>query len=255
MDGSKITILKFGRSVLQTEGDLPALVREIRRWLHVGGGVVAVISAIGSTTDALFSQAARYGGAPSQEAMASLVATGETRSAALLSLALNGDGISTTILDPTRIDLQAEGPLLDSTLLHVNADSIRLALDEFAVAVAPGFVARSGNGYTVLLGRGGSDLTALFLADRLQACCCRLIKDVDGLYETDPNSANGSRPRRFRNMHWEDALRVDGRVVQHKAIQFAALRGMAFEVTALAHDDATTVGSNQSTFFSERSAQ
>jgi aspartokinase len=54
MDGSRITVLKFGSSVLRTVGDLPSVVREIRRWLDGASRVVAVVSAIGNTTDALF---------------------------------------------------------------------------------------------------------------------------------------------------------------------------------------------------------
>ena len=65
MDGSRITILKYGSSVLRTESDLPTVVREIRRWLDGDSRVVAVVSAIGNTTDALFNQANRYGDSPS----------------------------------------------------------------------------------------------------------------------------------------------------------------------------------------------
>jgi hypothetical protein len=48
MDACRITILKFGSSVLRTEGDLPTAVREICRWLAGLSRVVAVVSAIGN---------------------------------------------------------------------------------------------------------------------------------------------------------------------------------------------------------------
>ncbi len=52
----------------------------------------------------------------------------------------------------------------------------------------PGFVGRDASGRTSVLGRGGSDLTAVFLARELEGSC-RLVKDVDGLYTADPASS------------------------------------------------------------------
>jgi aspartokinase len=39
----------------------------------------------------------------------------------------------------------------------------------------------------ISLGRGGSDLSAVLLADGLEAEQCELIKDVPGYFTEDPN--------------------------------------------------------------------
>ncbi|MFG0259501.1 MAG: hypothetical protein ACF8LK_04030, partial [Phycisphaerales bacterium JB041] len=88
--------------------------------------------------------------------------------------------------------------------------------------------------------RGGSDLTALFLAQRLGASC-RLVKDVDGLYEWDP-SLPGARPRRFATLTWDEALALDGTIVQHKAVRWARQHGLPFEVGSLAATEVSRVG-------------
>ena len=88
---------------------------------------------------------------------------------------------------------------------------LRRALAAEGVVVFPGYIATDGHGRTVVLGRGGSDLTALYLAHRLglvrgsAAARCRLIKDVDGLYERDP-AAPGPVPARYATATWDDAL-------------------------------------------------
>ena len=89
-----ITVLKFGSSVLCCEADLSKAVQEIYRWTRDGHRVVAVVSAIGSTTDALLARARTYGSDLSDEAVATLVATGEATSAALLTLALERAGVT-----------------------------------------------------------------------------------------------------------------------------------------------------------------
>jgi homoserine dehydrogenase len=244
-----LTVLKFGSSILRTENEIGFLVEEIRRWSSEESRVIAVVSAIGKTTDRLMNLAVRYGENFNQEGAATLTSTGELASAALLTLALCKAGIAVTILDPARLRLLATGPLLNAELSQVDELAVRLALAQFSVAVVPGFMARSADGRTALLGRGGSDLTALFLAHRLKAGRCRLIKDVDGLYESDPNAKGASEPRRYRNIHWQDALRLKAAVVQHKAIRYAARQGQAFEVAAPGGNDGTNVGDFETKFY------
>jgi aspartokinase len=52
-----LTVLKFGSSVLRTENEMGFLVKEIRRWSSERSRVIAVVSAIGKTTDRLMNQA------------------------------------------------------------------------------------------------------------------------------------------------------------------------------------------------------
>jgi homoserine dehydrogenase len=82
-------------------------------------------------------------------------------------------------------------------------------------------------------------LSAVFLAHALGARC-RLIKDVDGVYESDPADAN-SHPRRLTQLDYADALRVAGRLIQPKAVAYLRERGGRAEVAASAQAYASTV--------------
>lgn len=92
-----------------------------------------------------------------------------------------------------------------------------------------------------LLGRGGSDLTALFVAERLGAQDCRLVKDVDGLYSEDPAGAV-AEPRRYRRASWEELLEVGGNLVQRKAVEFARRHRLSFTIGAPLSDEPTRIG-------------
>src|SRR5690606_23653864 len=87
--------------------------------------------------------------------------------------------------------------------------------------------------------RGGSDLSALFVAHCLQARC-RLVKDVDGVYDRDPQLPGGAR--RFGSLSWERALQVAGKVIQARALQFAQQWQQCFEVSRVGAVGATRVG-------------
>jgi homoserine dehydrogenase len=235
-----LTVLKLGGSVLGGESDLPQAVHEVYRWSRQGP-VVVVVSAFAGDTDRLLAQARRFGERADGAALAALLATGEHSASALLCLALDRAGVCATVFDAARLGLRTSGPLLDAEPVSLDAGPLRAALDAGAVVVVPGFLGRSREGCTSLLGRGGSDLTALFLAAELGAAHCRLVKDVAGLYDRDPASA-GAAALHYASVHWDRALEVGGQAVQARALRFARQRGLAFEVAALHAGEATRVG-------------
>jgi len=239
-NNTNIVVLKFGSSVLRSEKDLPSAVHEIYRWFRQGHQVVAVVSAFGDTTDELNRRAQEVCEQPDDALVAALLATGETASSALLGLSLNRAGIAATVLDAQRAGLRTEGATLDANLVSVDAENVIAALRSHVV-VLPGFVGQAQTGQTTLLGRGGSDLTALFLAKSLGGYC-RLIKDVDGLYTSDPNSKTGQPACRFSQISYETAERVGGAVVQLKAIKFAKEHGVSFGVSSVGSNRSTEVG-------------
>jgi len=234
----QIIVLKFGSSVLHDENDLPAAVHEIYRWWREGFQVVAVASAFGDTTNELTHRAHSVYDQPNDALIAQLLATGEAASSALLGLALSRSGIPSCVLDAEQAGLATDGPTLDADLISVDLVALHEALSN-GVVILPGFVGKGPSGQTTLLGRGGSDLTALFLAQRLGGVC-RLIKDVDGLYTSDPNA--GSSAARFVRVSYATAARVGGAVVQRKAIDFAERQRLRFTVSSVASPHATEIG-------------
>jgi homoserine dehydrogenase len=251
MRKSPIAVLEFGSSVLRSEADLPRVVHEIYRWVRNGHRVIAVVSAIGNTTEELLARARTFGAGVNDHAIAALLATGEATSAALLSLALDRAGIPAVILDEVRLGLRTGGPILNAEPCEIDVSAVERTLEQAPVVVVPGFVGRQDDGSVSLLGRGGTDLTAVFVAHQLEADCCRLIKDVDGVFECDPAFA-GRAPRRYRTLTCDEADRVNGGIVQGKAICFAERHGFAFEVASLNSDKPSLICGQPAAFYDEQ---
>jgi len=247
---ARVIVLKLGGSVLTSPVTLRRAVHEVYRWRREGYGVVAVVSALAGATDALLAEARARGAERDPFAVAALLATGEGASAARLGSELARAGVPACALSAHAAGIVAEGPPLDARPVELEARCIRAALARDEVAVVPGFVARDRAGRTVTLGRGGSDLSAVFLATRLSATRCRLVKDVDGLYERDP-AAGGPRPARFERASWEDALATDGAIVQAKALACARASALTFELGSLFGPRPTTVGPGPSVWAEE----
>ena len=246
MQIQSIRVLKFGSSVLSNRRDLSRVLHEIYRELRDGQRVVAIVSALGRSTNRLIATAQRIDRRPAAAPLALLVSTGEAQSAALLALALERAGIPCDVLDPAQLGLVTQGALLDATPVGLDTHVVRDALREKMVVVIPGFVGRDESGRTSLLGRGGSDLSALFLAQRLEASC-RLVKNVAGIFDSDP-AQSAARARRYARLSWDDALAIGGSIVQEKALRFAREHHLEFEVGALDSADSTIVGRGPSRF-------
>ncbi|HEX2640611.1 MAG TPA: hypothetical protein VHL50_08575, partial [Pyrinomonadaceae bacterium] len=217
-------ILKFGGSVLREESDLAKAVHEIYRHWRKGKQVLAVVSALSGRTDELLERSRYFGSEPNPAAIASLLATGEATSAALLALALDRAGLPAKVLSPEQAKIKTVGHTLDAE--PISADTERIARElAKGIVIVSGFVGVNDHGDLTLLGRGGTDYTALFLARELEAEC-RLIKDVDGLYDRDP--AIMTHARRFARASFHTALQLGGKLVQPKAVRYAEKSSVEF---------------------------
>ncbi len=243
MSRQQLIVLKFGGSVLRSVDDLYVATQEIYRWYRNGHQVIAIVSALYGKTDQLYRQASQFNDA-SPHSIAKLVSCGELESAALLGMTLDQCGLPNAVLLESETQLRTCGHPLDAMPLSLDIDLIRQVLKEYPVVVMPGFVGRDAQGQVNLLGRGGSDFTALFVAQTMNADRCRLIKDVDGLYEFDPQHDSAvAKPRRYLSLTYDAALTLDESILQPKAIRFARERNLEFEVSCILGHSSTTIGS------------
>jgi homoserine dehydrogenase len=240
-DLPRLCVLKFGSSVLEREEDYPKVALEIYRHIRDGEKVVAVVSALAGQTDALLNQALRAGGDGAPDALVARVArVGELHSAALLALALSKVGLRSCMLDPHEMGLVAEGNALDSNLVDLDAGAVWEKIHANDVVVVPGFIADHAQHGAVTLGRGGTDLSAVFFAAKLDAHRVRLIKDVDGVYAEDP--ARNPDAERFSQMSYAEAERASNGLIQVKAIHEAKADDVLIEVGCLGSAEATKIG-------------
>jgi len=243
VEASNVVVLKFGSSVLSSESEMHVAVGEIYREIRRGKRVVAVVSAIGKTTDSLIAKARAVSPEPCTRSLASYLATGEQASASLLGIALDSAGLESRVLDVRELGLEGEGDRLDAVPASLDRANLDAALKEVPVVVVPGFAMLDPSGGFMLLGRGGSDLTALFIAKELRAEA-KLVKDVDGVFEFDPSKKDeqGREARRYKSLSFEDALGVGGRVVQAKAIELARSWDLSFSVARAHSAGGTLIG-------------
>ncbi len=119
-----------------------------------------------------------------------VAALGERMSVALLTAALQAQGVQAQALDAAEVlvtdaHFGAAHPDLEASRQRVQT---RLAprLETGRVVVLPGFLAATPQGVVTTLGRGGSDYSAALLAALLPAAEVWIWTDVDGVMSADP---------------------------------------------------------------------
>lgn len=91
----------------------------------------------------------------------------------------------------------------------------RLGQEVSGVGVTQGFIASDAAGDTVLLGRGGSDASAAYLAGKLEAARLEIWTDVPGLFTADPRTIPSARLLRHLDYDEAQELATMGAKVLH----------------------------------------
>lgn len=178
---------KFGGSSLADPSGILRAAQRIAMARENGYQVVAVVSAMGDTTDELCDLAAAVSLRPRPSDLDALLSTGELVSSAVLAIALADLGLAPVTYTGSAAGLITDGVHGKAQITDVRPDRIRTSLARGEVPIVAGFQGRTKKGKRVTtLGRGGSDLTAVALAAALGASICEIYTDVDGVYTADP---------------------------------------------------------------------
>jgi len=184
--------------------------------------VVAVVSAMGDTTDYLVKLAHQASHSPNRRELDALLATGEQISAALMAMALNELNSPAVSLTGAQLGITTESIHTAARIVDINTERLRRHLDNGLVVIAAGFQGMTPEGDTTTLGRGGSDTTAVALAAALGASVCDIFTDVSGVYSADPNIVPTARL--LKEISYEEMLemaRVGAQVLHPRAVELA----------------------------------
>ncbi|MDV3257678.1 MAG: hypothetical protein LOX97_07845 [Sphingomonas sp.] len=236
----RLKVLKFGSSVLRTPGDLPRVVGEIYRLARQGDRVIAVVSALEGQTDALIRACEAASGGIPCSGIAEAVSLGEEQAAALLRVACDRIGLEARVARPEEFGISTGGNVLEATPLEVHGDLPDL-FDRSNVLIVPGFVGVHESGCRSLLGRGGTDFSAIFLGGELKADLVRLYKDVDGVFDHDPAGREGTL-NRFDEVSWSDCLALARPLLQPRAVEYARWKEQRLAVGGIGSPVPTQVG-------------
>ncbi|MGP0030125.1 MAG: aspartate kinase [Acidimicrobiales bacterium] len=217
-----LVVQKFGGTSVGDADRIRAVADHVARTRREGTDVVAVVSAMGKTTDDLIRMADDVSDRQPPREYDMLVSAGERISMALLCMALADLGVEANSFTGSQAGIITDTDHTRAKILEVRADRLRDALEAGQVPVVAGFQGVSTERDITTLGRGGSDTTAVALAAVLDAEVCEIYTDVTGVFTADPRVVPTAH--RILRISFDEMLEIaatGGRVLNLRAVEFA----------------------------------
>lgn len=181
-----LIVQKYGGSSLADAEKIKNVAGRIARAKEAGNSVVAVVSAMGDSTDELIELASQVSDSPDRRELDVLLSTGELRSCALVAMTLMSLGHKAISLSGAQAGIRTDSQFGMAKIAELDPQRITNELDKDKIVVVAGFQGITPDMDTTTLGRGASDLTAIALAAGLDAKRCEVYTDVEGIYTADP---------------------------------------------------------------------
>ena len=217
-----LVVQKFGGTSVGDADRIRAVADHIARTRREGSDVVAVVSAMGRTTDDLIRLADSVSSDQPPREYDMLVSAGERITAPALCMALFGLGVDATSFTGSQAGIITDTDHTRAKILEIRPDRLREALAAGIVPVVAGFQGMSTERDVTTLGRGGSDTTAVALAAVLGADACEIYTDVTGVFTADPRVVPTAH--RINRISFEEMLEIaatGGRVLNLRSVEFA----------------------------------
>ena len=229
-------VQKYGGTSVASAVRIKRVCRRIAETVRAGHQVVAVVSAMGHTTDRLIELAGRVSGDPPLRELDMLVANGETITAPLVAMCLQDQGLPAISLTGPQAGVRTSNHHSKARIKEIRPTRVLEAIERGLVPVVAGFQGATEDFEITTLGRGGSDTTAVALAAALGAEVCEIYTDVDGILTADPRVVPSARL--LHHIAYEEILElaaVGARVMHPRAVEIGELYGVCIHVRSSFH--------------------
>ena len=178
--------MKFGGTSVANAERMGAVADHVARTRRRGDKVVMVVSAMGKETDEWLRLAQDISKTRPPREMDMLITGAERKAGALMCMALADTGVKAHSFTGSQAGFLTDANHENAKILQINPQRVIEALDNDIVPVVAGSQGVSQGRDVTFLGRGGSDTTAVALAQVLKADLCELYTDVSGVFSADP---------------------------------------------------------------------
>ena len=160
-----IVVQKYGGSSVADVEKIHRVAAKVVATRERGHDVVVVVSAMGKTTDELLGLAHAVDPSPPRRELDMLLSTGERISMALLSMAIQKRGVDAISFTGSQSGIITNDRHFDARIIDVRPHRVEDELARGRVVIVAGYQGMSYKREITTLGRGGSDTTALAMAD------------------------------------------------------------------------------------------
>jgi aspartate kinase len=220
-------VWKFGGTSVADHDRLRAVAERMVAAQRSGRGVVAVLSAMGRSTDELVTMAYGMTARPPLRELDALLSVGESISCSLAAMAVAELGSRAVSLTGRQAGISTDAAHGNARLVGISPQRIHNELAAGSIVLVTGFQGVSADGDVTTLGRGGSDASAVAVAAALGATECEIFTDVPAVCTADPRVV--PEARRLSTVRHEEMLEMaeaGAGVLQPRSVELALAHGV-----------------------------
>ncbi|MCI0381987.1 MAG: aspartate kinase [Chlamydiae bacterium] len=232
-------VMKFGGAAVETPEQFSQIAEIIIKKRLNYSHIIAVVSAMGKTTDDLLALAHKVHFNPPKREADMLISVGERASSALLAMALDLKGQSAISFTGSQSGVITTEDHSEAKIIEVKPHRVIRELEAGKIVIVAGFQGVSRKGEITTLGRGGSDTSAVALAVALSAEKVEFYKDVEGIAEKDPKQFPESKI--FPHLTYEEAIKIcesGAKVLHPRCLKLARKNHIPLHVLSFKKSDA-----------------
>jgi aspartate kinase len=233
--------MKFGGSSVADPDKIRHVARRLVEARERGLRVVATVSAMGDTTDALLELASRVSPTPQPRELDMLLSTGERIACALVAMAVYDLGHEAVSFTGSQAGIITDPVHGKAKIREITPVRILDGLERGKIVLVAGFQGFSRDTMDVTtLGRGGTDATAVALAAALGAGC-EIYSDVPGVFTADPRIV--PEARKLARVSYEEMLEMaasGARVLMLRAVELARAQRVPIHARSTFSDEEGT---------------
>ena len=226
-----VKVLKFGGSVIPDAAGIQNAAEIIAAEIDAGNKVVAVVSAMGDTTDSLIAESKSISQNPQKRELDMLMSAGEQISVSLLCMALGGLGKNAVSLLGWQAGILTSASFGEARIKDIDTARIQKELAGGRAVTVAGFQGVTKQGDMTTLGRGGSDTTAVALAAKLRAERVIIYSTSDSIYTADPSLLPDAKPiKEISYDAMQELSYLGAQVLNPRAVELARKYDVTIEV-------------------------
>jgi aspartate kinase len=239
-----LVVHKYGGTSVANAEKISNVARRIIAAREKNNDVVAVVSAMGDTTDDLIKLAYQVTQKPSARELDVLLSTGEIVSSTLLAMALKAMGYEAISLTGAQAGIQTDSNHSKARILAIDPTRILREIKAGKIVIVAGFqgITNDIDMDITTLGRGGSDTTAVALAAKLGAVACERYTDVEGIFTADPRVV--PEAVKLSEISYEEMLELStygSKVVHPRAVELGQIYNIPILVASSFNDHPGTL--------------
>lgn len=225
-----MVVIKIGGSVLDLN-NMSFIKDYINNYLKQDEKIIIVVSAMGrDNNNYSTSTLSKIASKLTLKELDDFITVGEVISTYVVSSYLREQGFDVSPIPRNNVGVITDDTYGDANIIKFDSSYIKTKLKESNIIIVPGFVGKSVKGNNVTLGKGGSDLTAVYLSIKLNANKLVFIKDTNGIYDENPkinNQSNLIKLITYKKI--KDLLNIDSKFMNQRAFKLASEHNLKIE--------------------------